>query len=115
MKLISFTDFNHDVCIFVVFLCENFSIDYVFNHIDLLLQLVKCICLQWIFSGSKIIHEGQIFPIDAKIEDIIQNKDGVLSFSLKGFGETLFTDSEVEGEILKQLEILVKIHTLEVD
>ena len=48
LKLIPFTDFNHDACIFVV--RENFSIDYVFNHIDLLLQLVKSICLSLLVS-----------------------------------------------------------------
>merc|ERR1719192_1421958 len=41
---------------------------------------------------SGLVHIGQVFPIDAKREDIIKEKSGVLSFSPIGMGETFFED-----------------------
>ena len=57
-------------------------------------------------TQSGIIHTGQIFPIDAKKEEIIKEKSGVLSFSPIGMGETLF---EVLDENQKQLRVHIKI------
>ena len=51
-------------------------------------------------TQTGIIHTGQIFPIDAKKEDIIKEKSGVLSFSPTGMGETLFEDVEENQKIL---------------
>ena len=56
-------------------------------------------------TQSGIIHTGQIFSIDAKQQDIIKEKRGVLSFSWIGMGETLFEDV---GE-RKSLQVLIKI------
>ena len=44
---------------------------------------------------SGITHIGQIFPIDAKKQDIIKEKSGVLSFSQVGMGETFFEERVV--------------------
>ena len=50
---------------------------------------------------SGIVHTGQIFPIDAKKEDIIKEKSGVLSFSPIGMGETFFEDGDQNQKILQ--------------
>ena len=59
---------------------------------------------------SGIIHTGQIFPIDAKQEDIIKEQSGVLSFSPIGMGETLFEDRD---EDMKQFVVNFKISNAE--
>ena len=43
---------------------------------------------------SVIAHHGKIFPIDAKIEDILKEKSGVLSFSHGGMESKLFRDTD---------------------
>ena len=58
---------------------------------------------------SALIHVGQIFPIDARREDILKEKNGVLSFNPIGMGETFF--GNVEGG--KTLAIEIKIRKAE--
>ena len=54
-----------------------------------------------------LVHIGQVFPIDAKREDIIKEKSGVLSFSPIGMGETFFED--IKSEDKKLLQMTIKI------
>ena len=56
---------------------------------------------------SGLVHIGQVFPIDAKREDIIKEKSGVLSFSPTGMGETFFED--IKSEDKKRLYLTTKI------
>ena len=58
---------------------------------------------------SGLVHIGQVFPIDAKREDIIKEKSGVLSFSPTGpgMGETFFED--IKSEDKKQLHVTTRI------
>ena len=56
---------------------------------------------------SGLVHIGQVFPIDAKREDIIKEKSGVLSFSPIGMGETFFED--IKSKDSKQLQMTIKI------
>ena len=64
-------------------------------------------------TQSGMIHTGQIFPIDAKLNDIIKEKSGVLSFSSVGMGETLFENIKVAGEDKKQLQVHFKIMSVQ--
>ena len=57
-------------------------------------------------TQSGIIHTGKIFPIDAKRDDIVKEKSGVVSFSQAGMGETFFTDGEDETKLI---EVHIKI------
>ena len=52
-------------------------------------------------------HIGQVFSIDAKREDIIKEKSGVLSFSPIGMGETFFED--MKSKDMKCLHVTTKI------
>ena len=52
---------------------------------------------------SGLVHIGQVFPIDAKREDIIKEESGVLSFSLIGMGATFFEDVESGDNADKKL------------
>ena len=50
---------------------------------------------------SGLVHTGQIFPIDAKKEDIIKEESGVLSFSPIGMGATFFEDVDENQKVLQ--------------
>ena len=54
---------------------------------------------------SALIHIGQIFPIDARKEDILKEKSGVLSFNPIGMGETFFEDVEGKKELVINFKI----------
>ena len=54
-----------------------------------------------------LFHTGQVFPIDAKREDIIKEKSGVLSFSPTGMGELFFEDIPIASS--KALSVYVNI------
>ena len=58
-------------------------------------------------AQSGLVHIGQVFPIDAKREDIIKEKSGVLSFSPIGMGETFFED--IKNEDRKNLRVTYNI------
>ena len=55
---------------------------------------------------SGIIHIGKVFPIDAKMEDVIKEKSGVLSFWQGGMGESLLEDVD---ETTKKIVMNFKI------
>jgi len=59
---------------------------------------------------SGLAHIGRVFPIDAKREDIIKEKSGVLSFSPTGMGEMFF---EVKSEDKKVLHVTTRIFDAE--
>ena len=56
---------------------------------------------------SGLVHIGQVFLIDAKREDIIKQKSGVLSFSPYGMGESFFED--IKSEDRKNLHLTYNI------
>ena len=58
-------------------------------------------------AQSGLVHIGQVFPIDAKMKDIIKEKSGVLSFSPTGMGETFFED--VKSKDRKKLHLTYNI------
>ena len=59
---------------------------------------------------SSLVHTGQIFPIDAKREDIVKEKSGVLSFSPIGMGETFFEEIDEDNKVL---QVNIKIMNVE--
>ena len=52
---------------------------------------------------------GQVFPIDAKREDILKETRGVLSFRQEGMTENFFQDKEYRGQMEKELAITYEI------
>ena len=66
-------------------------------------------------TRSLQFHKEQVFPIDARIDDILNQDDGVLSFRVTDrYWTKLFTEYQLQGQIRCKVQILVQIHQRDV-